>query len=198
MTTLQRYLYDGLAYTIETGKIPLVVDQTVVFSRNELPRTVWDVDFGKVTEQLKNAIETAIITDPNALFIESHIGPAYYISKRLDGATNQYFLTYIFEHDFYSTFVNKELSYVESGSNDILEGGIVIPNNMIDGNTPVVVPGNPYIKRKLTFLDTKLKIIHKYNGVYEMKVRFTEFAKPLPYSSMFVVGVSDADYLTGC
>ncbi len=198
MTVLHKYLYDDLSLDIVTGFKPVMVNNTVHNSRVGLPLTKWAINFGLVSDELKNAIETAILQEPNDLYILSPVGPGFNISKRVNPiGPVTYYITYIFEYQYYNQFMDREVSYVTDGTDHLLDIGVRIPISQIASDTPVVVRADTVVPRKLLFLGESIKEIHKTNTVYEMKLQFTEVYKPLMYSNMYVVGVSDVNH-TAC
>lgn len=195
MAELKRYLYNDLSFKISTGIVPIIVNNTVVDSKKAVPQTIWSIDFGEVDMGLKNAIENTIFLDPNDTFINSFVGPSFYIGKRINpvGSVAEYYLTYVFEYKYYQTFVNKPLTYVVDGSDHLIDGSIRIPIAQTDQDTPIVLTGATSVYRKLFHLDSILDIKHSFNNIYSMKAKFTELAAPLAYTGMFIVGESDAD-----
>jgi hypothetical protein len=197
---IERYLYNDFSYTIETGLKPVLVNGEVVKVKTSVPRVKWSINFGKVSAELKNNLETALFRAQDDLYFNPHIGPAFYIGKHEDlgsGAIN-YYLTYVFEYDYYETFVNKKIPYTIEGSNHVLSGGIVIPANMTPTDDPVIIKPTADTDRKLFYLDSNLSATHKFNSVYELKQSFYEQAAPLPYTTMFIVGAPNVNYDTSC
>ena len=195
MAELKRYLYDGLSFKISTGIVPVVVNGVVIDSKQSVPQVEWNLNFGKVDVGLKNAIEDTIMLDPNDTFINSFIGPHFYIGKRINpvGDVAEYYLTYAFEYKYYNTFVNKPLSYVVDGSDHLIDGGIRIPISQVDTDTPVEITGAISIYRKLFYLASVQDVNHEFNNIFSMKAKFIELAAPLAYTGMFKVGESRVD-----
>ena len=98
MAELKRYLYDDLVFKINTGIVPIVVNSTIVKTKKSIPNVTWDIDFGEVTMDIKNAIENTILSEPDNTILPSYIGPSYYIGKRINpvGSVAEYYLTYVF------------------------------------------------------------------------------------------------------
>lgn len=200
MAELKKYLYDGLSFKITSGIVPIIVNGSVVPSKQGVPKTEWSIDFGKVDMDLKNAIENTVLTDPDNTFINSFVGPSFYIGKRVNpvGSVNEYYLTYTFEYNYYTTFVNKPLSYVVDGSDDLIEGVIRIPSAQGSGDTPITIGGATELPRKLFYLETDLDINHLFNNTFSMKAKFTELAAPLAYTGMYIVGEASANNFVYC
>ncbi len=200
MAELKRYLYNDLSFKINTGIVPIIVNSTIVNSKQGVPNTVWSLDFGKVDMGLKNSIEATIFLEPDNTFITSFVGPSFYIGKRVNpvGPVNEYYLTYLFEYKYYGTFVNRPLSFVVDGSDDLIEGVIRIPSNQSSGDTPITIIGAKPLPRKLFYVQENLEIGHSFNNVFTMKAKFTELASPLTYTAMFIAGESDADNSLYC
>lgn len=197
MTILHRYLYNGLQLTIDTGIKPVLVDTLVYPSKVGVPSTTWTVDFGNVSDELKNAIENAIFSDPNDLYIESRIGPSFLIGKRTSPlGVVKYYLTYVFEYEYYQTFMDRELSHTVNGNDHVLDIGVTIPADHLPSDDPIVVPADLSLFRKLVYLQDKIKASHQSNSIYQMKLDFKEIYKPLNLSGIYTVGTSDANYIT--
>ena len=195
MTILHKYLYDNLSIDIVTGFKPVMVNNRVHNSKVGLPLTKWDINFGTVSDELKNAIESAIMGDPNSLYIESPVGPGFNISKRVSPlGIVSYYISYLFEYAYYGVAMDREVSYTDNGTHHVLDIGVSIPINQSASDVPVVVPAHTVVPRKLLFLDENIREVHKANTIFEMKLRFTEVYKPLSYSSMYIVGVSDVNH----
>lgn len=200
MAEIKRYLYNGLSFKINTGVVPIVVNNTVIKSKQSAPQVVWDIDFGEISMGLKNAIEETIFLEPNNTFITSFVGPNFYIGKRVNpvGDVAEYYLTYLFEYDYYGTFVNRPLSYVVDGSDHLIEGVIRIPIAQVEATPNVVFEGATALPRKLFYLGSDLDVKHNYSNVFGFSSKFTEIAPPLVYTGMYIVGESDASYYTSC
>ena len=200
MAELKRYLYDGLSFKISTGIVPVIVNGTVVDSKQSVPQTVWNLDFGKVDMGLKNAIEDTMFLEPNDTFINSFVGPHYYIGKRINpvGSAAEYYLTYVFEYKYYNTFVNKPLTYVIDGSDHLIDGSIRIPISQVEVDPIVEITGATSIYRKLFYIDSTQDVNHEFNNIFNMKARFTEIAAPLAYTGMYIVGASYVDNYSTC
>lgn len=200
MAELKRYLYNNLSFKISTGVTPVVVNELVIDAKQTVPQVIWNINFGKADMSLKNAIEATIMLEPNSTFINSYVGPHFYIGKRINpvGSVAEYYLTYVFEYAYYNTFVNKPLNYIVDGSDHLIEGSIRIPIAQVDGDTPVVFEGASALPRKLFYLESMLDISHEFNNIFNLKGRFTELAAPLPYTNLFIAGVSDADNTLYC
>ena len=200
MAELKRYLYDGLSFKINTGIVPIIVNGLVISSKQSVPQLTWNIDFGKVDMDLKNAIEQTIFLEPDDTFITSYVGPSFYIAKRVNpiGSVTEYYLTYLFEYKYYSTFVNKPLAYVVDGADDLIEGSIRIPSDQGSGDTPIVISGAIPLPRKLFYVQEDLDISHSFNNIFIMKAKFSELAAPLTYTEMFIVGESSADNAIYC
>ena len=200
MAELKRYLYDGLSFKINTGIVPIIVNNTVINAKQSVPHVIWSLDFGKVDMGLKNSIDETIFLEPDDTFITSYVGPSFYIGKRVNpvGSVNEYYLTYLFEYKYYTTFVNRPLTYIVDGSDDLIEGAIRIPSNQGSGDTPIVIAGAQPLPRKLFYTQEDLDIGHSFNNVFTMKAKFTELASPLTYTEMFIAGESSADNSLYC
>ena len=199
MAELKRYLYDGLSYRIDTGVKPMIVRGSVVQTKQTVPRTTWEIDFGVVNHELKNAIEASVFNDPNDLYIRSYIGPGFMIGRFIDLSGNYYYyLTYWFEYQYYNNFVIRPLEFTVDGTDHLIEGQIRIPITWTTGDPVVIVSKPTEFKRKLFFTDTKLNVTHKANGTFSMKGSFVEQARPLPYSGLDLVGASNDSYAEYC
>lgn len=200
MAEIKRYLYNGLGFKIDTGITPIIVNETALQTKSKVPQTIWTIDFGDVTMELKNAIEHTIFLEPNNTTVLSYVGPHFYIGKRINpvGDITEYYLTYIFEYAYYSTFVNKPLSYIVDGTDHLIEGTLRIPIAQTSGDTPIVFDKAEPLPRKMFYLAQTLGIAHKYNNVFNFKIVFNELAKPLAFTNLFIVGVSDAYDDTTC
>ena len=200
MAEIQRYLYDELGFKIITGNTPIIVDAAVVNAKQTIPQTIWNINFGKINMELKNAIEATISLEPNNTSIISYVGPNFYIGKRINpvGSVAEYYLTYVFEYAYYNTFVNKPLSYIVDGSDHLIEGSIRIPISQGSGDTPIVIAGAIALPRKLFYLESSLEIQHSFNNLFEFKAKFNELAGPLTYTNLFIAGVADANYAEYC
>ncbi len=196
MAELKKYLYDGLSFKIETGVVPIIVNNSIIKSKQNVPQVVWSIDFGKVDMDLKNAIENSIFKEPDNTFINSYVGPSFYIGKR--SSPTEYYLTYVFEYEYYQTFVNKPLSYIVDGSDHLIEGSVRIPISQGSGDTPVSLTGAKSLPRKLFYVQADLDISHSFNNVFLMKAKFTELAAPLTYTGMFIVGEASANNFVYC
>lgn len=199
---LKQYLVNDLEFDISTGYIPVIVNDSVVKSRQALPKITWHINFGDVKEKLKNTIEHIIFTEPNNTFIISNIGPSYYIVKEHlywgEYIILNYYMTYIFEYDYYGKFVNRPLSYVEDGTDHLIEGVIRVPINQSAIDPPIVIPENTAMPRKLFFQESKIRLRHKYNGIYNFKAVFSEQAGPISSGGLYVVGETYVDNLEIC
>lgn len=200
MAELKKYLYDGLEYNISTGVQPILVDGFIVESRQAIPEVIWSLEFENISGELKNAIENIIFLDKDNTTIKSPIGPHYYIGKYIDlvDGTVSYYLTYIFEYDYYNGFVNKPLTYVVDGTDHLIESSIRIPISQTASDPIVQVSQVVYIPRKLFYLEDGLKVNHKFYNHFSLKFEFREIAKPLGYTSMFIVGASYANNASYC
>lgn len=200
MTILESYLYNDFGYKIETGRIPILVNDAIVYADKSIPRVIWEIDFGRVTTQLKNAIEEGIFLSYDELYFKSYVGPAYKIGKYIDVLSGDisYYLTYVFEYAYYNGFVNKPLDYVIDGSDHIIADSIRIPIAQAETDAPIVVD-KAGLLRKLHFLSSDLKIVHKANDISTLKATFYEQASPLNVSAnTFTVGVTNVNYNTTC
>ncbi len=198
MAELKKYLYNDLSFKAFTGVMPIMVNNTVVVSKQSIPKTTWTIDFGKVDVELKNAIEEIIFLAPNDTFIRSYVGPSFYIGKRTGTGGVEYYLTYLFEYKYYNTFVNKPLEYVIDGSDHLIEGYIRIPISQGSSDEPFKIIGVNELPRKLFYLETDLEINHLFNNTFSMKANFTELSSPLTYTNLFIAGVANANNLTYC
>jgi len=200
MAEIKRYLYNDLGFKILTGITPVVVNENVIDAKQATPQVDWAINFGKIDMALKNAIEATLALEPNNTFIRSYVGPHYYIGKRINpvGSVAEYYLTYIFEYAYYSTFVNKPLDYVVDGSDHLIEGSIRIPISQIESDEPIVISDAKSLPRKLFHLETFLDVKHEFNNIFSFSVKLTELAAPLPFTNLFIVGVSDVSYDTSC
>jgi hypothetical protein len=196
---IEKYLYNDFNYKLETGRKPFLVNDTINYVNTSIPRTIWDLDLGNITVPFKDAIEQAIFTDPNNIFFRSYIGPAYYIGKYKDLLTDEvfYYLTYIFEYDYYNSFVNKPLSYTVEGSNHVIEGQFTVPADFSSSDDPIVIDKLIELPRKLNYLESLVKHIHKTNGINNLKLSFSEQASPLDLEA-FTIGVCNVDYSSYC
>ena len=195
MAELKRYLYDELSFKISTGIVPVIVNNVVIDAKQAAPQTEWSLNFGKVDMDLKNAIEATIFLDPNNIFINSFVGPHFYIGKRLNpvGGAAEYYLTYAFEYKYYGTFVNKPLTYVVDGSDHLIDGSFRIPISQAVSDPVVKFTGATSIYRKLFYVSSAQDVNHEFNNIFNMKANFTEIAAPLAYTEMFIVGESSVD-----
>jgi len=198
MAIIDRYLYENLTYTIGTGKKPVLVDTTLVHPKIAIPKVTWEIDFGTVSEELKNAIEETIFKEPNNTGINCAVGPAYVIGKYDDGFNPiEYHLTYLFEYEYYRTFVDRPIGYTVVGTDHLLDIGITIPINQNENDPIVIIPTKTELYRKLFYKESLVKVTHIANAISKMRMKFDEVYKPL-YNSpgMFIVGASDANYIT--
>ena len=195
MAEIKRYLYNSMSFKIATGYKPVVVNTEVINSKLAIPQVIWNIDFGKIDLAFKNAIEETIFLEPNNTTILSYIGPHFYIGKRTDVTSGlaEYYLTYVFEYVYYSTFVNKPLSYVVDGTDHLIEDTLRIPISQAEGDTPVSFTGAIPLPRKIFYLDSSLDFRHESNNIFNFKVKFNEIAAPLSYTNLFIAGKSDAD-----
>lgn len=200
MAELKRYLYDGLEYNILTGIQPIVVNSSIVESKQSIPQVIWSLQFENIDNELKNAIEAIIFLDKNNTTISCTVGPHYYIGKHIDlvNGTISYYLTYVFEYDYYNGFVNKPLSYIVDGTNHIIEDSLIVPANQTALDPIVEFNQVAYITRKLFYLDNDLKVNHKFYNHFNLRLNFSELAKPLGYTDMFIVGASYANNASYC
>lgn len=200
MAEIKRYLYDGLTYKISTGVKPVLVNGDIVKTKQTVPKATWNIDFGKSDTEIKNAIEHTILLEPNNTYIRSFVGPAFYIGKRIDAVSGviSYYMSYIYEFDYYKKFVNKPLAYEVDGTDHLIEGAIRVPISQTDLDDRIVVDQPVELPRKLYFNKTELSITHQYNGISGMKLECYEQAQPLPYTSVFIIGGSNDSYLDYC
>jgi len=200
MAELKRYLYNGLNFTVNTGFKPVIVNDRLINVKQKIPRTIWDIDFGQVDNELKNAIESTVLLDINDTFIKTYVGPAFYIGKLIDPITAaiSYYITYVFEYNYYKKFLNKPLSYTVSGTNHIIEDTIVIPANQLSTDPKVVISEATNLPRKLFYQKDKIGFLHATNGLFKMKLSFVEQGKPLVTTEAFIVGESNDNYNNNC
>ena len=196
MATIKRYLYDGLSFSIESGRSPVLVDNTLIHSKVSIPKVIWSIDFGSVDEPLKNAIEQTVFSEPNSTFIECAVGPSYVVGKYqpVFGSV-KYFMTYLFEYKYYNGFVDRELSYTVDGAYHVLENGLRVPDNQSPTSPMLVCPSRVEIKRKLFYMNSKTSIEHMANGIYKLRMNFTEAYRLLNLGNTFLIGASDANYI---
>lgn len=199
MVMIDKYQYNGLIFKIDTGFKPVVVGTDVAMVKKSIPILTWTVSFKNINLAIKNKIEDTIFNNPNDLYINTQITPAFVIAKRLDiYGVAEYYLTYKFEHAYYNTFVNKPLNYTDDGVNHNIEGGIVIPKDQDETMEPIVLKDNYSLLKKVIFNKDSLKITHTASNIFDMTFTLLELASPLNYSNLFTVGESYENYDNSC
>jgi hypothetical protein len=199
MYIIPRYLYDDMTFQEYTGVRNTLVDTEVVPLKLNLPKVTWHLSLDYATLELKNAIELALHQHADDLYVETVIGPAYYIDKRVDNlGDTHYYMTYLFEENYYGKPVSRPLVYSTSGSDHILADGTVIPSSQSESSPPVTINSTREVPRKVLFADSSLNIVHKANGLYSIKIKLEDIAKPMGYTDIYRVGVPDADYIANC
>ena len=198
MYVIPRFLYDDMTFSIYSGIKQTLVDTEVIDLRLNAPYTRWQLNLNYASIELKNHIEQALLTHGDELYLKSAIGPSYKIYKLDTISGISYYLTYDFEYKYYNKPMNRPLSYVEEAGYHIIEGAIRIPVDQSVGDPVILISAYPELPRKVVYTDTTFRITHKANNNYSLKFDVLDIAKPLGLPGAFVVGESNADYITNC
>ncbi len=191
MFLITKYLYNGLAFKEYSGIVPTMVNLDVIPVKVNIPKTTWKLSYDYVKKDLKNYIEEALYENYNDLYLDPTIGPAFYIHKYIDLLSNvKYYMTYIHEYAFYQKPVNRQINYIEDGTNHVLDGGLVIPNDL-DGTTVLELDFYPF-PRKVFMPKNSLDVTHKANGLFGIRLELEDIAKPLDLANIFIIGKSHA------
>ena len=181
--TIERFLYNELSYTINTGKFPLVVNSEKVHNKVSVPSVTWDINFGTVDTEFKNFLEEELFSS-DIIKLVSHVCPSYRIIKN----NSQFFYVYKHELDYYGS--NKiDLRRLVSGS-------ILANDNFFD-------IANKQLKNNLAyehitlFLQDSFTVTHKANGLLECKCSLKEYFKPTELNYT-IEGISYASDTVSC
>ena len=181
--TLERFLYEDLTYTINTGKSPVVVNSSKVHNKISVPFVNWEINLGMIDYEFKNFIEESLMSADEVKFITS-ICPAYRIVKN----NSQYFYIYKHELDFYgSNFVDLRR---------VVPASISSIDNFKDAPNKVLKNFIAYEHTTL-FLQDALQVIHKANGLMECRINLKEYFKPTSLSYE-LIGSSYASDSVNC
>jgi len=180
---LERFLYEELSYTINTGKSPVVVNSEKVHNKISVPFVNWEINFGVIDTEFKNFLEENLLSSDSVDLI-THICPAYRIIKN----NSQQF--YIYKH---------ELDYYGSDKVDLrrlVDNSHTIAENFFDPVNLFLKPNLP-LTHKVLFLQDSFQVTHKANGLLECRCVLKEYFKPtsLTYT---VTGASYANDSIGC
>ena len=83
---LERFLYEDLTYTINTGKSPVVVNSSKVHNKISVPFVNWEINLGMIDYEFKNFIEENLMASEEVKLITS-VCPSYRLVKN----NSQYF-----------------------------------------------------------------------------------------------------------
>ena len=180
---IERFLYDELSYTINTGKSPIVVNSEKVHNKINVPFVTWEINFGVIDTEFKNFLEENLFST-NVVELVTNICPAYRIIQ------NQSQLFYIYKHelDFYgeSKFDSRRL----------VDASFVHQDNFFD-ITNKLLKNNMAYKHITLFLQDSFTVTHKANGLLECRCSLKEFFKPS--NAVYTIrGSSYANDTIGC
>lgn len=192
---LDKYQYKGLKYQIITGDKKAILDEHIVSCKVGIPLVNWTLRFKNVSSELKDYIESITYDYQEDLILKSHINPRFRIFRDTR-ATRKYYLTYEHEYRYYNTAVNRSIPFTNDGTNDILEGGIIIPVTI--PTEGIVVPNNTDFSRKVYYLETKNTVTHEAYKIHSFSIRVKDIAKPVSQSVIEYIGASDVAYVTNC
>ena len=197
MAIIKNFLYDGLAYKVNTGFIPIVVNNQTIRSKVKVPMVTWNIDFGKVKNDLHNHIEDLLFGNINNLYLATHIFPSLKLFKVTGGAQDFYTYRYLFEEEYYGTdfydITRRKMLFTTDGTYDtITYGDLVITVSEIGS----VVIKNKRFPHFIHYLDNSISVKHVSNTIFELSATVTEFFDPTDIANITdtitYVGASDA------
>jgi hypothetical protein len=177
---------------MSTGDKKAILGEDVVSLKTGIPSMNWVLRFKHVDPTTKAFLEDALYNDINNLILKTAVNPRYYIHRNT--SVKAYYLTYIHEFAYYEKAVNRVIPFTTEGTNDILEGGAVIPHS-----GPYVVLGNSIeYPRKVRYMETKNTVTHDDYKLFSMSVVVKDFARPVANSVTELVGGSNVVYNPTC
>ena len=192
MYIIPKFLYNDLTYDIYTGIEQTIVDNTIIPVKINAPKVTWKFKFDYIKEETKNYIEQILLERIDDTYINPGVGPSYKIFRYIDiNNTYFYYYTYAHEYAFYSKIINRVINYTESGNDHILDGGLVVPKTQ---TIPIEIKEPFHYPRKVLLAEKSLSIVHKANGLYNLKLNFEDLASTinLPDNRVTLIGYSYA------
>ncbi len=191
---LDRFQYRGLKYQIKSGDAKVIVDEHIVSCKTSLPMVNWTLNFKNVSTVTRAYLEKAFYKYEEDLILKSYINPRFLIFRDTR-ADKKYYLTYYHEYKYYEGAVNRPLEFTTVGTNDILEGNIIIPHS---GPVVTSIDNSLELSRKIYYIETRNTITHSNYKLYDFSIVVKDFAKPISNLVTELVGESDVDYNTYC
>ena len=194
---IKNFLYNKLAYKVDTGFVPIVVSNQTVRSKVKIPVIAWEIDFGNVKNDLHNQIEKMLFGSINDLYLATHVFPNLKLFKVTGGAEDFYTYRYLHEEEYYGTdfydITNRKMLFTTDGSYDtITDGDLVI--TVADIGT--VVLKNKSFPHFVHYMANSLSIQHIANTITTAKAAVVEFFDPTDIADIVdtvtYVGASDA------
>ena len=180
---IERFLYNELSYTINTGKAPVVVNSEKVHNKVSVPFVNWEINFGVIDTEFKNFLEESLFLD-SKIELVTNICPAYRVIKEAGS------LYYIYKHelDFYGP-EKLDLNRTLDASFLNVENFLDVPNKLLKNNLAY--------KHITLFLQDSFTVTHKASGLLECKCSLKEYFKPTSFIYT-TEGASYASDITNC
>ncbi len=197
MTLIKNFLYNGLTYKIDTGFVPIVVNNQTIRSKVKIPKVQWDISFGNVMNDLHNHIENMLFTNNNDLHVATHVFPELKLFKVTGGAFDFYTYRYTFEEEYYGADFydvdNRKITFSTDGTYDTLDDSSLVITVADIGS---VIIQNERFPHFVHYLSNSLKTKHVANKVFNTSSSVVEYFNPTDIADIVdtitYVGASDA------
>jgi len=197
MAVLKNFLYNGLAYKIDTGFVPIVVNNQTIRSKVTVPAVTWDIDFGNAFTDLKNHIETLLFNSVNDLYLATHVFPSLKLFKVTGGAEDFYTYRYLHEEEYYGAdaydVTNRKLLFTTDGTYDTITDGDLVITIADIGSITLTNKRFPHF---VHYLSNSMRTNHVANNVFTTKASVVEYFDPTDIGditdTVTYVGASDA------
>jgi len=197
MSVIKNFLYDGFTYKIDTGFIPIVVNNQTVRTKVKIPLITWKINFGNVKNDLHNHIENLLFNSLNDLYLATHIFPSLKLFKVTGGAQDFYTYRYLHEEEYYGSdfydVTNRKMLFTTDGSYDtIIDGDLVITISEIGS----VVLINKRFPHFVHYLNNSISVKHVTNTIFNTSASVVEYFDPTDIAdiadTITYVGASNA------
>ncbi len=179
MAIIKNFLYNGLTYRINTGFVPIVVNNQTLRSKVKVPKVQWEINFGNVMNDLKNHIEDMLFTSLNDLYLAPHVFPALKLYKVTGGAFDFYTYRYNFEEEYYGSdfydVTTRKITFTTDGSYDILDDSSLVVTIADIGTIEL---NNDRFPHFVHYLNDSLRSKHVANRVSSMSTSVVEYFDP--------------------
>lgn len=179
MAVIKNFLYNGLAYRVDTGFVPIVVNNQTVRSKVKVPKVSWALDFGLVKNDLHNHIEALLFGNINDLYLATHTFPNLKLFKVTGGAEDFYTYRYLHEEVYYGIdyydVTNRKMLFTTDGTYDTITDGDLIITIADIGTISLENKRFPHF---VHYLDNSLRVKHEVNKVFRVNASVVEYFDP--------------------